>query len=84
MKKLLLLIFTAFLFSALSYSQEWKEFLPKDKHESNLTFFDYQEAFKNYEQAYVAKAGFYMKDGKKQNCPATNNLSGGIGIGNQR
>jgi PKD repeat protein len=48
------------------FSQEWKNYLPKDKAENGtLTLFDYQAAFNQYWDAYDVDNGYYMLNGEK-------------------
>ena len=59
-------IFLIFLFfSFKSFSQDWSDNLPKNKTESQLTFFDYQNAFYSYWSKYNVVNGYYTENGIK-------------------
>lgn len=65
MKKLYTGLFIIF-FSFNLFSQNWLENLPSDKPKSELTFFDYQNAFYSYWNSYNVENGYYLVDGVKR------------------
>ncbi len=68
MKKIipLLLLLTIGIYAN---AQEWIKYLPKNKSKQELTLFDYQKAFHEYEKSYNAKDGFYYENGVKKQLP---------------
>ncbi len=66
MKKFSLISVLIILIS-VGFAQTWKNNLPKDKTKSELTFFDYQDAFNEHWNEYKVKNGWYIDDdGNKQ------------------
>ena len=53
-------------FSFKSFSQDWSENLPKNKTESQLTYFDYQNAFYSYWSKYNVVNGYYIENGSRK------------------
>ncbi len=67
MKKILLIGFISLFFSGVGISQTWLKLLPQNKSNSELSFYDYQNAFDKYWSNYQIDNGFYIdKNGKKQ------------------
>ncbi len=67
MKKTLIIGLISLLFSSLSFSQPWLQNLPEGKPKSELTFFDYQNAFDNYwEGVDIQNGRFIDTQGKEQ------------------
>lgn len=65
-KAMLLVLLFVFIFSN-SYSQEFLNNLPKSKSKSELTLFDYRQAFDTYWAPYNVKNGYYIDaSGNKQ------------------
>lgn len=65
MKKIYFVLF-AFFFTSTIVAQNWLENLPQSKSKSELTFFDYQNAFYSYWNPFNVVHGFYYIDGVKK------------------
>lgn len=65
MKKIYFIFFLVFFSSSLK-AQKWLENLPQNKSESELTFFDYQNAFYSYWEPFNVIHGSYFVDGVKK------------------
>ena len=66
MKKISLLIVISII-AIGAYAQAWLDNLPQNKVESELTFFDYQNAFEQYWTPYnVDNKGYYIENSVKQ------------------
>ena len=65
MKKIYFIFFLLFFSSSLK-AQKWIENLPQNKSESELTFFDYQNAFYSYWEPFNVIHGSYFVDGVKK------------------
>jgi len=63
--KMLSVFLLVLLFANYTYSQQWKDNLPKGKSEQQLTLFDYQKAFDDYWSAKDVKSGYYYQNGVK-------------------
>lgn len=46
-------------------AQPWLQNLPAGKSKSELTFFDYQQAFESYWAPFNVDKGYYVKNGIK-------------------
>jgi hypothetical protein len=67
LKSTIAIILLFSLFCKNSYSQEFLNNLPKNKKASELTLYDYRQAFDTYWQEYNVVNGYYIdKKGKKQ------------------
>jgi photosystem II stability/assembly factor-like uncharacterized protein len=59
--------FLVFMFcTSLLYSQPWLKNLPQNKSRSELTFFDYRNAFETYWAPFHVEDGYYMENGVKK------------------
>jgi len=67
--KQIITIFLLLTIGITANAQEWKEFLPKNKTEHELTLFDYQKAFREYEKSYQSIDGFYFENSEKRKLP---------------
>ena len=65
MKKIYLLFIFLFC-SSLLFSQQWTSNLPQNKSKSELTLFDYQNAFYQYWAPYNVDRGYYYEGGVKK------------------
>lgn len=67
MKRLIILIVLTIITSTL-FSQAWMSYLPADKRETDLTYYDYQGAFKKWCQVLgIDNTGFYINSkGERQ------------------
>ncbi len=53
--------------SVFSYSQAWMQYLPKNRTQQELTFFDYRDAFNQWcQEKKIDKTGYYYEDGEKR------------------
>ena len=67
LKLIIVIILLSATFCNPAYSQEFLDNLPKDKKISELTLYDYRQAFDSYWQEYNVVNGYYIdKTGKKQ------------------
>lgn len=67
MKKILFTSLLTVLFSVALFSQPWLTNLPENKTKSEITFFDYQNAFNEYWKNYDIVNGWYFdENGEKQ------------------
>jgi len=66
MKKTLTFIFLATFVLSGVFAQNWQANLPEDKSKSELTFFDYQNAFNSYWDQYDVKNGYYTENGVRK------------------
>lgn len=57
------IIFTAFCFVNIGFSQPWLKKLPSGKSQEELTFFDYKKAFEQYWEPFMVEKGFYFENG---------------------
>ncbi|MBI9067451.1 MAG: PKD domain-containing protein [Salinivirgaceae bacterium] len=67
MKKLLLSILL--FFPLVFFAQDWMEYLPKDKAKQELTFYDYQTAFRTFEQETGVIKGKRLVNGEMVKVP---------------
>ncbi len=65
MKLLSSLLFIIF-FSSILNAQPWTKNLPQQKSRSELTFFDYQNAFEEYWAPFHLEKAYYMENGVKK------------------
>ncbi|MGB3078990.1 MAG: T9SS type A sorting domain-containing protein [Saprospiraceae bacterium] len=65
MKKYSSLLFSILVCASL-FAQPWTKNLPKEKSRSELTFFDYQNAFEEYWAPFRLEKGYYMENGTKK------------------
>jgi len=65
MKKISL-IFLLIFFSSMLFSQTWLKNLPQGKSKSELTFFDYKNAFEKYWSPFKVNRGYYYVNGVKK------------------
>jgi len=66
MRRKLLLVLTAVFLVSFSFAQDWKANLPQNRTASQLTFYDYQNAFNEYWEPYNVKAGYYTENGVRK------------------
>jgi len=67
MKRIFILSAFFFIIINFSFSQPWLELLPQDKSSSEITFYDYQNAFNEYWSEYQIDNGWYIdNNGQKQ------------------
>ncbi len=65
-KSTIAIILLVFLLCKSSFSQEFLKNLPKEKSTSELTLYDYRQAFDSYWAPYKVKNGYYFdKEGQK-------------------
>lgn len=62
MKKIFIIGLISLLFSGLSFAQPWLENLPENKSKSEITFFDYQNAFEEYWSGIDIQNGKYIDE----------------------
>lgn len=63
------LFFLQILFYLPSNGQLWLRLLPDHKSRTELTLFDYQNAFETYWKPFNVDNGYYLKDGVKHKAP---------------
>ncbi len=63
-----LLILLSLSFSE-SIAQQWLRNLPENKTKSELTFYDYRDAFNEYWKPFDVKDGYYYENGSRQKAP---------------
>ena len=59
------ILFVILFISSISFSQDWVKNLPQNKSKSELTYFDYQNAFYSYWAPFNVVNGYYLVDGVK-------------------
>ncbi len=64
--KIICSFFFFILFCAGIHAQPWTKNLPKEKSRSDLTFFDYQNAFYEYWAPLHLEKGYYLENGVKK------------------
>jgi photosystem II stability/assembly factor-like uncharacterized protein len=66
MKKIIILIFISFVFTSISFSQNWRaNFYAPNDIKSDNSFFNIQKDFNEYWSKYDVKGGYYFVEGKK-------------------
>lgn len=65
MKSTLFTFLLSISFISICISQPWLNYLPKNRSNNELTFYDFQKAFYDYWEPYNVENGYYFKDGVK-------------------
>jgi hypothetical protein len=65
MKKICFILIGVF-FTSFLFSQNWMKNIPQGKPKSELTFYDYKNAFNSYWEPYQVDKGYYFENGVKK------------------